>query len=485
MAVTLEIAGKDVEVSDNFLQKSDAEKQQIVNKIAQEMGAGGPKEEAGYGRMAESAISGAADMVTGENTDEIVAGLTTGFGYLGDYGKQKKAVRDRINESYDMAPGSYIAGSAGGLVGGGLAGAALKAPGALGALGRATGLKAAVGKGAAAGAGYEALQAAGQDRDMDLMSGAALGAGGGLVGAGLGRLVGNRLRGGKSADKVRRDNIEGQAIEGFDQFDKVKMNPNILEKGSQLSGSIAAKRGLNNPSVVGQLQKIEKELLESAQEAKKQGSEISGKTYRGQVAGSVSGKQYDFNGNRRPLTPTESHGSQTVKKRMASNIKNNVTQPVGFKNAAEAAEKLTTSNSQWSAVKKYDDLMERFSKAVNKRDLEEIMKDKSLMDGLTPETKAVLQKYSKEGSIQKILSWLGYMSPLRMVNSAFSMVYNPMVGAPVLGAQAGAAALTKGMNSKMTREVADALFDRFEKRQRDGGAALGGIGSVGIFGGDQ
>jgi hypothetical protein len=463
-------------------------KAEAVKRLKKKLEADKPK--ASVGRMVESAVGGAADMITGDNTDELLAGAATVGGLAGDYQGTKKAIRQRMDQSAEMAPGSNIAGNLGGLVipgvglrslatkGGAMASKALTGGGLVG---NAT-------RGAAAGAGYEALLAAGQDRNLtmdDIVQGAALGGAGGAVGNVASR-VGARLKNGlKGADERRVSNIEKRIVDDYDYARKsgAELDPSVFSRAGAVGKQHFDEQALGLASRGKNTKRASDEFNQAAASLQNQGRNADMGTFI-DTRSDVINKRLYKDGKRRDMSQTDRTGLNTQKAELDKNLASSVVNPGKFPDAAAAAQKLFTTNKMQTAVKNYKAVMAEFGKAVNRRDLMNLVNNKSLMDGMTPEAQKVLRKYANEGAVQKILSWLGYMSPLRAVNSMFSLVYNPAVGGPVLGAQMGAGALTKYQNKKMHKEFADAMFDQFEKRSRSSGGVLGGVGTVGIFGGN-
>lgn len=140
---------------------------------------------ASFGQKVGAVVDSVGQALTFNTSDEIEAGLSTGFGFLGDYDKQLEAVRGRMRENEQAAPGYYLAGSLGGAVAGG-AGLVKAGASLLPRLANA-GLKARIAGGAAEGAAYGAAYGAGgaegdaMDRAKGAISGATLG--GGIGGA--------------------------------------------------------------------------------------------------------------------------------------------------------------------------------------------------------------------------------------------------------------------------------------------------------------
>lgn len=156
-------------------------------------------EQGTLGHTIGAAIDGVAQGLTFNTSDEIAAGLSTGFGLLGDYDEALKAERDRMAENARLNPGISLAGN---LMGGVGTGAGLIKSGvSLIPRFANAGLKARIGAGAAEGAAYGAAFGAGaaEGGAADRVKGAYTG---GLVGGGIGGaipVVGTAMRGVGSA----------------------------------------------------------------------------------------------------------------------------------------------------------------------------------------------------------------------------------------------------------------------------------------------
>lgn len=172
----LEIGGRRVEVGDGFAAMSPAEQQRTVDEIAQSFGSAAPQLQAQAPvtdgpSMLGSAATGAVSGMTFGFDDEIAAGLKTGLGFAGDYGKElenQRAIQGRYREANPIAAGV-------GEIGGALATAPLT--GALNVM-RGAGLGARVASSAATGAAYGGVYGAGTSEGnlADRAAGAGIGA---------------------------------------------------------------------------------------------------------------------------------------------------------------------------------------------------------------------------------------------------------------------------------------------------------------------
>lgn len=224
-----------VEVGDDFDNMTNRQKQDFVNRISRErknVETKNKRKDDSDGYLANLARTGLGQGALLGFGDEIEAGLTTGFGLLGDYDKKVANVRGQVRDFADENPMTALAAEiGGGLVTGGLGGA--RAAGT--ALGRkvlqkagTTGLAAGVGatEGAIAGAG------AGEGLEGRL-AGAAVGSTlGGALGAAAPAAIGavkntaNRLRSGVS-EKAAQSTADLKAIQAFED---AKTTPQAVQQ---------------------------------------------------------------------------------------------------------------------------------------------------------------------------------------------------------------------------------------------------------------
>lgn len=218
---TLVINGSEIEVDDSFLSLSPEDQEKTVDEIAMSLGKASaqPSQEATIGNKIGAAIDGVAQGLTFNYSDEIAAGLATGFGLLGDYDQAVQAERARMAENKEKAGGYSLAGE---IAGGLTTGAGLLKAG-LSTLPRFAnaGLRARLGAGAAEGAAYGAAYGSGAAEGglPERAVGAGVGAAtGGVVGAatpvvGAGLRAGGQAAYNSIAPKVRAVmNPQGEAV---------------------------------------------------------------------------------------------------------------------------------------------------------------------------------------------------------------------------------------------------------------------------------
>ena len=226
MSVTVEIDGVgEVQFDDSFKDLTKSQQQRLVNRIASERSSLDSKkkrkgDDDGFGaNLARTAIGQGALLGFG---DEVEAGLRTGFGLLGDYGKTRDEIRGELKDFARENPGTALAAEiGGGLLTGGVGGA--RAAGT--ALGRkvlekagVTGLAAGIGATEGAIAGVGSGETAGGRVAGGLIGGGA----GGVLGAAAPAAIGavkagvGRLRSGVS-NKAAQDAADLKTIQSFEE----------------------------------------------------------------------------------------------------------------------------------------------------------------------------------------------------------------------------------------------------------------------------
>lgn len=195
---------------------------------------------------AESAIRGLGDMAYLGFGDEATAGIKTGFGLLGDYGKELQAQRGAKAAAEQAHPYAFMAGQVAGAIPGSMLpiGAAARGTSAVGQIARgAVGgaiQGAAYGFGSGEGGVENRLQQAGYDGAIGLAAGGVAPVVGRVASAGVGKLLG---RGGDKAtqqvaraleaDSVSPATLQNMAPEGM----IADMGPNLQQMASVQAAS--------------------------------------------------------------------------------------------------------------------------------------------------------------------------------------------------------------------------------------------------------
>lgn len=294
---TLTINGKKVKVDESFLALTPEQQDAVVDEIAASMGVAAqdknqPEMRArevtlsdraydfaksmGLGTTADnirrsntevnSAVEGLSQGFTGGFSDELIAGLKTGFGFLGDYGKAVEAERARMAYNKETSPNASMAGEIGGAIG--LGTGMAKSGLSLVERARLASLPRRVAAGAVEGAAYGSLYGAGTGEGVEgKIEGAGVGAGFGAgIGAGI-PIVGATLRAGYNAmadqvapyvNAVRRPAVEAERraaeaaartpvqVSPWDEAAAVRNNQQILNVDRMGEGGRAMARSVAN-----------------------------------------------------------------------------------------------------------------------------------------------------------------------------------------------------------------------------------------------
>lgn len=280
----IEVLGKRIRVGPEFEALSDADKQKTVDEIAAQIRGTersqtepaqqeGGRDGKGFLEKLDAGVRGLADTLTFGFSDEISAGLGTGFGYLGDYDAEVE--RQRAIDDYDDENNwlPRITGQVSGALIPAM-GMTKAASGALASPGLAKNLAVGAGIGAAEGAAYGFGSGDGDivDRGMNAIGDGALGLAGGAAGAAIGRGVGSLVSRGrrKAAEAAIEEagvdapaaNTVGRVLEdevdaGTLDLDQLSRNPNsmladasggmqgVLDRNLQKGGKGAAKAARN------------------------------------------------------------------------------------------------------------------------------------------------------------------------------------------------------------------------------------------------
>lgn len=216
---TLNIEGKKVKVGDDFLNLSPEDQQRTVEEIASQMGVGASSAQSFTDTMrkqepstniedttqpsaAQQWMQGVGDRsgavlrgvpLVGPYMDEIKAGVRSGFGYAGDYGKELESVRSHIKKFDEENPKDALIGQGLGLLGSAVAAAPLAAASIPASLTARMGMGALTGGGIGAvegfGRGEGGLENRAESAKEGAMVGTALGAFAPVAAAGVGKVV--------------------------------------------------------------------------------------------------------------------------------------------------------------------------------------------------------------------------------------------------------------------------------------------------------
>jgi len=216
----------------------------------------GPQE-VSTARQLEAGVQGAANLLTADHADRILAGIGTGGGYLGDYDKTLKSIRERMDETSRLAPGSELLG--------GVAAGFVPVAGQVGRVAsvakggsKLLGIGKLAAKGAGAGAAYEGLATHGRDRGDttpddyvdNMLQGGLVGGVAGPVGAGI--LAGGRwLAKGKSKTSTYEDRRDKAIKESKRLDEKVHSYDDAIPNSSLSSAVKKGKEELKTAKLSG------------------------------------------------------------------------------------------------------------------------------------------------------------------------------------------------------------------------------------------
>jgi len=198
--------------------------------------------EASLGHKVGAAIDGAAQGLTFGFSDEIAAGLDSGFGYLGDYDKSLQEERARMAENKRLAGGYHLAGELPGMVASTLGtGGAGMARGALAAA------KQGAKYGAVSGAGYseaDSLEGRAKDALVSAGVGGALGPVAQKVGNKVGKVAGRMVGRNTARPMPTVGGMKETAGNLFDDaLDGVILSPQAMGRVHAKSAQKLANRG--------------------------------------------------------------------------------------------------------------------------------------------------------------------------------------------------------------------------------------------------
>lgn len=162
----------------------------------------------------EAGFHGIGQGLTFGFSDEILAGVTTGFGLFDDYEKVRDEYRQRVNQAKADSPAAFTVGE----LGGGVASAFIPGIGAIGNVGKAATIGGKIAAGAKAGAVAGGLQAAGTSEGETLGEIASDVGQGAILGGTLGGVIGGVTGGlSKIVDK------------GLQKADDIKVSPKVVD----------------------------------------------------------------------------------------------------------------------------------------------------------------------------------------------------------------------------------------------------------------
>jgi hypothetical protein len=477
--------GSKYEVTANSQEEADAKMIQAF---------GGEEEEATLGHKIGAMTDAAAQAITFNASDELAAGLKTGFGFLGDYDKAKAAEQARMEENRRLAPGYSVAGTVASLaIPSGMAmkglQAAAKAPTILGKAGQAAKAGAV---NAGIGAGYGTLSRLGDDQEInpvgDAAAGLMFGAGGKLISSAAGKMF-NKSDALKRAQ--RRDSVQETSDQAFrkDIMGDIPVNPNVLRGvDGALKGATRSTKGMPAARAArATVQDLKAMTKPTPAKVEKGGIGFTQKISPTEVSPATPGtslQMKDVNELRRLLNlgvkrpGAEKGRTKAAKDTLEANLRR--MEPKKWADA-ESATKM------YSDIEKAKALRKKVMSVKNVEGINRILEDKKLMLGVSEEVKQMLKDARQDpSSIRKVMAFISRMSPT-------TMVFNALRGNRGLAAaQASAYGVgklsQKGFSDDLFRAIDDNFYDKYKKLEGDRVpnlepvTALTGMGLLGNFG---
>ena len=400
-------------------------------------------------------VNSAAQGLTFGTSDEIEAGLSTGLGFLGDYGKELESVRARQDALRQEYPTTSLVGEIGGAVGTGVGAARA----GLSLLGGARSVPGAIGRGAVEGAAYGGLYGAGNseggaiERAEGFGSGAVQGAavGGALSGASQGVVNSLARRAAKKAAPSLDDlaGVKDRAYQAVDQsgfkFPQSQWDQFVGDLQNVMSqDKISAARNPKAASMLGDIADM-KGMTPSLSEVDKLRQVISR-----DVAGATD--------------PSERRFGQM----MIDKIDTLVDQASGapaLKTALDATRRIKKSEQITEALMKGERRAQSTGSGGNvenamRQNVRGILDNASKRRGFTPEEISAMEDFVRGGKVQNLMRLVGKLSPggsgLMTALGIGGTMANPLLGVPALAGMGAKAIADKSVRGKA--EVLDALI---------------------------
>lgn len=421
----------DQQLADALYQKhySDMPREQYDAKI----GMAKQPETATLGHKIGATIDGVAQGMTFGFSDEIAAGLGSGFGMLGDYQQKLEQERARMAENKRLAGGYELAGE----LGGGLATAGGLAKSGITALGRGLGAKAAIAEGAAYGGAY----GAGTANEGERLSGALIGAATGAATAGVLNAVGKagsnvlqRFKGNKAQQIMDSDALRQQASSLYDEAHSlgVGIKPKAMQK---MAANMTVSLGKRTPARE-KLYRETYDMVDFINESAKNGKSFSLK---------------DFDEIRQVLNDTISDAPKREQrtliaiKNQMDNFMDNLSPAQATGDIKRAGQVLGNARQMYSRFAKQEIVDEIFNKAMNQATgfenglrvhFRSLANNPKKMARFSPEEQDAIRKIVRGGPVENALRAFAWFSPqktLGAVTSGLTMAEGGIGPASLMG----------------------------------------------------
>lgn len=372
-----------------------------------------PEEKAHLGHKIGAAIDGVAQGMTFGFSDEIAAGLNSGFGVLGDYDKSLEEERARMEENKHLAGGYELAGNlAGGLT---TAGGLMKSGVSL--LPRISNpLAGAVAEGAAYGSLYGAGTSKEGERVKDALIGGTVG---GLTGGAIqktGDVVGKMVRG--KAQQLA-PTVDELAVKTKGMYDKMRNSGAVIKSASvkKLKANLKISAGKVNdtlrPKTAGMIKEVENALkgnldFEDLHELSKTFNRVKSKG----------------------IEPEDAHFVGRMKNVLDHYIEN-IKPGDMVSGKTDAVKMLREADKLYARQKKaqiIETLMDHADVQTGQytqsgmantivREMRKLYKNKKLLSGFSKEEVALIRQMAKGGSASKTINLLAKFAPRGVVSS--------------------------------------------------------------------
>lgn len=401
------------------------------------------------GKIGKS-IGAASDMVGSGLTfgfdDEISAGLSTGFGFLGDYGEAQKRFQARKQATREQNP---VASTIGELAGGLTTGGTL-AKGGLTLAGRFLPVVGRTGAAALEGAAYGGIYGAGEANQGERLQGAGTGAAVGAVTGGLvskaGDAVSNALA--KRAASRAAPTVEDMQAQAQNLYQTMRNSGVVVKEPAltRLKGNVAIRLKQTTPELAPRAYSL-KQLIERDLNGDIGIQDLHNlsKTVNRVAREPLQGEDAYFVGLLKDQVDSAINGLRS------SDVKG----PVGAIQLKKEADKL------WRTSSKAEIIDELFEKAQNQAtgfenglviQFRALANNKKKMRMFSQEEQAMIKDLVRRGSVRGILRGVGMLSPQSTFGSL--VIGGAGVGSGVLPAAAlagvgysarkGAEAMTRG-----------------------------------------
>lgn len=419
--------------------------------------------------MLDAGLRGAADTLSFGFDDELAAGLRTGFGFLGDYGKDVASTRERKAAAQEQHPIAFTAGQVGGAL------PTMLVPGA--GVVRGANLAVKIGKGILSGAAAGGLYGAGsgegglQNRVRSAGEGALAGAATGAVLPLAGKAIGSMV--GAKAGRAAVPDVAA-----------LKSSSQALYKAADNQGLLiepkAFDAAVNRIVFDAQAKGIDKTIhtkamaaLTRLQEAKGVANNLQDVETLRRVVGEA-GKSID---------PSERYMAGRIREGLDDFMSNLKPSDVIAGDPKAAVGMIKEARKLWSLKAKGDLLADLYQRAELspsglenglRTEFRNLAKNAKKMRGFSPSEQKEIRRIATGGSLQTLLRTVGKAAPTGIVSGSGATGSGALLGALFGGpggAAIGAAAVPAlgAAGRKIATLAKKAQFNRLDATVRNAG----------------